>query len=82
VSGQATLDDEGQLWMFTAHPDADVDQLRIDRRLEDLAGNSVRRVFDRDLELAAGNDVDSDLENDVDRPALILRAAPPTEPTP
>jgi hypothetical protein len=68
VSGHATLDAEGKKWVFAADPDGDLGQLRIDRRLEDLAGNSVRRVFDRDLHL--------DDDNDVERAVLIPRDVP------
>jgi hypothetical protein len=57
VPGRATLDRDASVWVFA--PDRRVDnwRLRIDTRLEDLAGNSVRRVFDRDLHGADGDDL-------------------------
>jgi hypothetical protein len=51
VSGRSDLDDGDIRSTFLADaawPAEDV-QLRVDAALEDLAGNSVRRVFDRDL---------------------------------
>jgi hypothetical protein len=51
VPGRSFLDDGDLRWNFIADapwPTEDV-ELRIDAALEDLAGNSVRRVFDRDL---------------------------------
>ena len=49
VPGTATLDETAREWMFAPSTSVSVSRLRIDARLEDLAGNSVRRVFDRDL---------------------------------
>lgn len=37
-------------WTFPSPAGSEPQALRVDARLEDLAGNSVRRVFDRDLE--------------------------------
>ncbi|MDF2442080.1 MAG: hypothetical protein JWR01_283 [Subtercola sp.] len=61
VPGEATLDAGATLWTFTPAPSSSgrgsaALSLRIDSRLEDLAGNSVRRVFDRDLSARADND--------------------------
>ena len=54
--GRATLDNDASLWTFApAGPDRGR-HLEIDSRLEDLAGNSVRRVFDRDLRRADDDD--------------------------
>jgi hypothetical protein len=36
-------------------------RLQIDTRLEDLAGNSVRRVFDRDLDDAGDDGIEASL---------------------
>jgi hypothetical protein len=58
VPGRVTIDESSMVWTF--HADAGVPGsgsadvaadrvIRIDTRLEDFAGNSVRRVFDRDL---------------------------------
>ncbi|MDQ1552307.1 MAG: hypothetical protein QOD50_1729 [Actinomycetota bacterium] len=67
VAGRAILDDTAELWMFTSTVD-NADQgswtLRVDSRLEDVAGNSVRRVFDRDL--------DKPEDDGIDEPAVIL----------
>jgi hypothetical protein len=56
VPGLATLDDAARVWEFT--PGWTVRSIRVDVRLEDLAGNSVRRVFDRDLEAAADDGIE------------------------
>ena len=63
------LDDQGRAvpghvssdalrWAFTPEADGDP-RLHIDTRLEDLAGNSVRRVFDRDLLSSADDGIDA-----------------------
>jgi len=54
LPGHATLDPGEVRWSFTASDPWPVGPwlLRVDAALEDLAGNSVRRVFDRDLRLA------------------------------
>jgi hypothetical protein len=51
VAGRVSLDDGQVRWCFTplAPWPAGPWQLHVDTTLEDLAGNSVRRVFDRDL---------------------------------
>lgn len=50
VDGQATLDRDAQIWRFTPTARAVDDwSLHVHPDLEDLAGNSVRRLFDRDL---------------------------------
>lgn len=49
VPGRAVVDPDAAGWVFTPVTAVDDLTLRIDTRLEDLAGNSVRRVFDRDL---------------------------------
>jgi hypothetical protein len=56
VAGRSTLDREGSVWTFAPVNRPSNWHLRIDTRLEDLAGNSVRRIFDRDLQHADGND--------------------------
>lgn len=57
VAGDSALDPEAGLWTFRPETSVGVArELRIDTRLEDLAGNSVRRAFDRDLR-AAGDEV-------------------------
>jgi hypothetical protein len=55
VPGSATLDEGERRWSFTPHPAARtvIAALHVDTALEDLAGNSVRRVFDRDLRVEA-----------------------------
>jgi hypothetical protein len=52
VVGRAMASDDGESWAFLpAGPWASgPHRLRVDPVLEDLAGNSVRRVFDRDLD--------------------------------
>ena len=67
VPGRASLDADSSEWVFT--PDARAVghggwSLRIDTRLEDLAGNSVRRIFDRDL--------DRSDDGGIDAPMIIL----------
>jgi hypothetical protein len=51
VPGRSGLDDGDVRWTFVADAPwpAGTVELHIDAALEDLAGNSVRRVFDRDL---------------------------------
>lgn len=59
VLGEASLDRDAQLWVFTAAAAASRDwTLAIDTRLEDLAGNSVRRMFDRDLQNPEDDGID------------------------
>ena len=57
VAGRSTLDMDASVWTF-APPSSRIGnwRLQIDTRLEDLAGNSVRRVFDRDLQRADDDD--------------------------
>ena len=57
IPGRTELDAEARVWTFTP-TEGVVHGLRIDTRLEDLAGNSVRRVFDRDLEAAADDGIE------------------------
>jgi hypothetical protein len=59
VPGDAALDRGAQLWTFTARDNVDDWRLRVDARLEDLAGNSVRRVFDRDLQRPGDDSIDA-----------------------
>lgn len=62
VPGRAALHEGDVGWTFVADdpwPDGVV-RLRIDTALEDLAGNSVRRVFDRDLHREADAPVEVD----------------------
>ena len=49
VPGTATLAEDARQWVFDPAENLADPRLRVDARLEDLAGNSVRRVFDRDL---------------------------------
>jgi hypothetical protein len=56
VAGRSTLDRDASVWVFAAARQVRNGRLHIDTRLEDLAGNSVRRVFDRDLRRAYGDD--------------------------
>jgi hypothetical protein len=56
VAGRSTLDREGVVWTFAPAGRLGNWRLQIDTRLEDLAGNSVRRIFDRDLQRAEGDD--------------------------
>jgi hypothetical protein len=66
VPGHASLDENSPVWVFTP---ADRDgegldaawALHVDTRLEDLAGNSVRRVFDRDVQGADDDSIDASL---------------------
>ena len=57
MPGRTSLDAEARVWAFSPAAGV-VASLHIDTRLEDLAGNSVRRVFDRDLQDAADNGID------------------------
>jgi hypothetical protein len=50
VAGDSSLDEDATCWTFTPANAGSARQLRVDARLEDVAGNSVRRVFDRDLQ--------------------------------
>jgi hypothetical protein len=61
VPGHASLDSDALVWTFTpAAAGANGNwTLRIDTRLEDLAGNSVRRVFDRDLQRSDDDPIDA-----------------------
>jgi hypothetical protein len=57
MPGEASVDDAATEWVFRSAAGVAA-SLHIDARLEDLAGNSVRRVFDRDLQDAADNGID------------------------
>ena len=57
VPGRASLDQDALVWDFTPTSGGDDWTLRVDTRLEDLAGNSVRRVFDRDLRRTADDGI-------------------------
>jgi hypothetical protein len=59
VDGHASLDETAERWVFTPAAGAHDLRLRIDARLEDLAGNSVRRVFDRDLDRPEDDGIDA-----------------------
>ncbi|WP_457126068.1 hypothetical protein [Mucilaginibacter sp. HD30] len=58
VEGKVTLANKDKAWMFT--PDAEwpmgAYKLRIAARLEDLAGNNLNKVFDRDIYKQKKND--------------------------
>lgn len=60
VAGEASLDQDARVWVFTPSARGTDRRLRVDARLEDLAGNSVRRVFDRDLELSADDGIEAE----------------------
>ncbi len=59
VPGRAALDAAAIHWTFFASADVSDLRLRVDARHEDLAGNSVRRVFDRDLESTGDDEIDA-----------------------
>lgn len=60
VPGRVVVDAEARSWTFFPAATADpVESLHVDVRLEDLAGNSVRRVFDRDLTSRADDSLDA-----------------------
>jgi hypothetical protein len=56
VAGRPALDLDASVWTFTPDRRGGSWRLQIDTRLEDLAGNSVRRAFDRDLQHPDGDD--------------------------
>jgi hypothetical protein len=56
VAGHSTLDMDASVWTFASAGRVEGCRLQIDTRLEDLAGNSVRRVFDRDLQRGDGDE--------------------------
>jgi hypothetical protein len=56
VAGHSGLDMDASVWTFAPASRVGDWRLQIDPRLEDLAGNSVRRVFDRDLQRADADD--------------------------
>lgn len=58
VAGQTHIDEAVRQWMFTPSVGVNHLELHVDSRLEDLAGNSVRRVFDRDLDRAEDDGID------------------------
>ena len=60
VPGQTSLDQDARVWVFTPSVGGTDWRLRVDARLEDLAGNSVRRVFDRDLDLSADDGIEAE----------------------
>ncbi|UFS59419.1 hypothetical protein [Subtercola endophyticus] len=57
VEGFATLSADATTWTFVAAAPGIHWSLHVDTRLEDLAGNSVRRVFDRDLSSPADDGI-------------------------
>ncbi|WP_345762462.1 hypothetical protein [Diaminobutyricibacter sp. McL0608] len=59
VPGRASLDQGALVWDFTPTSGGEDWRLRVDTRLEDLAGNSVRRVFDRDLRRTADDGIEA-----------------------
>ena len=69
VDGQATIADGESSWTFRPlHPwRPEVYHLSVDARLEDLAGNSLTRLFDRDLTHP------KDAPIDIDRAMLEFR---------
>jgi hypothetical protein len=56
VAGAVQLADDDRVWVFSpTQPWRAGDfELRVDKRLEDVAGNSIARVFDTDRDRAAG----------------------------
>jgi len=58
VKGKVTLADKDKAWTFTpdAQWQAGVYKLRVAARLEDLAGNNLNKVFDRDIYKQKKND--------------------------
>jgi hypothetical protein len=60
VPGYASLDEDALLWVFTPAGRGVDWKLHIDTRLEDSAGNSVRRVFDRDLQRRGDDGIDAE----------------------
>jgi hypothetical protein len=72
VAGEASVADGDAEWSFAPCDvwQASVYRLLVDARLEDLAGNSVRRVFDRDLTRI------EDTPIDVERRVLAFRSEP------
>ncbi|MEA9986583.1 hypothetical protein [Subtercola sp. RTI3] len=72
VPGMVSVSSDGSEWSFapaaiTASASRADWRLHIATRLEDLAGNSVRRVFDRDLRLREDDGIDA---------AEVVRALP------
>jgi hypothetical protein len=65
ILGARTVDEGDLLWRFgpSSPWPAGRHAVRIDARLEDVAGNSVRRVFDRDLRLPENDPCDVDFVN-------------------
>jgi hypothetical protein len=60
VPGRVAVDAEARSWtFFPAASTVTVESLHVDARLEDPAGNSVRRVFDRDLTSRADDSLDA-----------------------
>jgi len=59
VPGRVSLDEDAQRWVLTPTDREANIRLRVDARLEDLAGNSVRRVFDRDLNRSGDDGIDA-----------------------
>jgi hypothetical protein len=59
VPGRVSLDEDAQRWVFTPTDREANIRLRVDARLEDLAGNSVRRVFDRELDRSEDDGIDA-----------------------
>jgi hypothetical protein len=56
VAGTVRLADDDRVWIFSPTlpwPSGDF-ALRVDKRLEDVAGNSIARIFDTDRDRAAG----------------------------
>lgn len=62
VRGAASTEEGDRVWRFqpASRWQAGRYTLLVDARLEDVAGNSVRRVFDRDLDLPEHTPIDAD----------------------
>jgi len=65
VPGEVSVEQGDRAWRFEPSSPwkAGRHTLRVDARLEDVAGNSVRRVFDRDLDLPEDEPLDIDHVN-------------------
>jgi hypothetical protein len=59
VPGRAAVDEDARRWVFKPTYATNGIHVSVDARLEDLAGNAVRRVFDRDLTGSANDELDA-----------------------
>jgi hypothetical protein len=91
VPGGANVEDGDTVWQFTPSSPwtSGSYALRVDAVLEDVAGNSVRRVFDRDLELPDDEPLDVPLREiafaigrDVEAQETLGASTPTSEASP